>query len=247
MDRQTYSQTERLQIVAESGLEGWVTRHVASNNATLLAPVNGGATLTPGVDAGVPPMPATTRSEKLAEKANAISNQIMSRQAVTCYMHRSHDIDGFSDAMGDVDPRWVRGKWYGSIFGTPSDVHITTKRDDRVRLGDVLPRYYVDCAGFVRELISQIARDEPGGVDPKAPLLARAAGDAIDGFARRAYPRANVFAEFFRNLPSEQQTPGQPWMRVEHKVGQLRRGDVTRGQEGIQCQKSHWPHLDCCV
>jgi hypothetical protein len=189
------------------------------------------------------------QSQLLADEAESILREIATGRAVTCYMHRSPWSDGFSDHRGDIEPHWIAqrggGQWYGSVFGARGRTHIEHKGDDRaVELSSERARYYCDCAGFVRELISRVFPSRPDGRGPKAALLERAAGDAIDGFARRAYPRANVFGEYFRSCPDAttrgRPASGQPWARVV-RPEQLRRGDIVA--ESFGPGASHTGHI----
>jgi hypothetical protein len=181
------------------------------------------------------------RAARFADAAEAIVRQIETKAAVTTYMHRSHRSRGEFTSSGDVFPVWENRKWYGSQFGRKDPTgrltfHITNNETgDTVPLPANVPRYYVDCAGFVRELLSSVF-PPGGGFDPKAPLLRRAQSraSAVAGdhhvHSPRNYPRAFIFFHEFesdRCPPIEHCVSGQhDWGRVLNPQS-LRRGDVV--------------------
>lgn len=182
-----------------------------------------------------------TRAGRFADAAEAIVRQIETNAAVSTYMHRSHRSRGEFTSSGDVFPVWENRKWYGSQFGREDptgrlNFHITNSETcDTVPLPADVPRYYVDCAGFVRELLSSVFPPAEG-FDPKAHLLrraqSRAAAVAGDRHVHspRNYPRAFIFFHEFesdRCPPFEHCVPGQhDWGRVSN-ARSLQRGDVV--------------------
>ena len=179
------------------------------------------------------------RSSRFADAAEAIVLQIEAGSAVTCYMHRSHTSQALFTARGDVFPVWFSsedgsGRWYGSQFGRPDPsltFHITRadKHETKPTIADT-PRYYVDCAGFVRELLSMVF-PPAAHFDPKRDLLRRAEDNEVPegtGFRPRNYPRAHIFFHEFEDCHAiEHCVPGQDdWGRVSSPQ-QLRRGDVV--------------------
>ncbi len=190
-----------------------------------------------------PPPHARDRASRFADAAEAIVHTIESGAAVTTYMHRSHASEGRFTAMGDVFPVWVAaaagqggGQWYGSQFGRfhpfpKLDFHITDRKQRRTEsLAEATPRYYVDCAGFVRELLSSVF-PTAAGFDPKRGPLQRADANAVPagaGFAARDYPRAHIFFHEFEDcfLIEHCVAGDDEWGRVAD-ASQLRRGDVV--------------------
>ncbi len=179
------------------------------------------------------------RAGRFADAAEAIVKDIESGAAVTTYMHRSHASQGIFTARGDVFPEWAAaedgsGQWYGSQFGRfdPRLTFHVTDRDLRRTepLAEATPRYYVDCAGFVRELLSAVFPPS-ADFDPKRDLLQRAQANNVpagSGFAARLYPRAHIFFHEFDHCPLiDDCIAGQDeWGRVAD-ARLLRRGDVV--------------------
>jgi hypothetical protein len=91
-----------------------------------------------------------SKAQRLADRAEQILRQIQSGQALTTYMHRSHDET--MGAEGDVEPYFQesKGEWYGSVFGARRQLHIRAKSNVATQeLAQPMPCYYVDCAGAI--------------------------------------------------------------------------------------------------
>jgi hypothetical protein len=196
---------------------------------------------------------SSDRACKFADEAEAIVQKIESGAALTTYMHRSHSSCGHFTAWGDVFPEWVPsdgggGQWFGSQFGRfePRLTFHITDTDSRVTVphSPEIPRYYVDCAGFVRELLSAVFPRQ-GAFDPKSDLIQRAdANDVPAGtrFAARHYPRAHIFFYEFDHCPSVQDcVPGNDEWGLVTEARLLRRGDVVVERYGPQSH--HTGHI----
>lgn len=151
--------------------------------------------------------------------------------AVTTYMHRSPASEGLSSNQGDVEPRRHGGQYYGSVFGVPSPdgAHVasqTAASPVSMRRSGA-KRYYCDCAGFVRGLIQAAPTSAAAAAAAMGPLVAHAAPGVFGTpWATRAYPRAHVFADFFRSRSPICPSSRRGWYRVASE-GEVRPGDVV--------------------
>jgi hypothetical protein len=159
---------------------------------------------------------ANTFGEALAERADEIMKQIEQRTATTEYMHRPD-----ADWRGDVEPKAIPsrrdGRHGGSVWGNPARA----------------PRFFVDCAGFVRELISDVDKAQHGGEQPSKMQIQdlRIAGTRASGYSvwgDKPFLRAYDFAKYFNqeNLPNAHQREQGKWGCVTNPKN-LRPGDIV--------------------
>merc|ERR1711865_83060 len=132
---------------------------------------------------------------------------------------------------GDVKPSPDRsrndGRLVGSVFGKPG----VSGSPDAGK-----PRYLVDCAGFIREIISAVTH-APGNPGPTKGSIIRFALAAHDGYE---FLRAGGFKKFFDTLRT---TPRPGWEAVV-SAEDILPGDIVATDEGVG---THSGHIWICI
>ena len=239
---------ESVQVRLRGGTVRMAWVYVRPNcNRNKLVP-NGDWVAYKSIAAGTAP---TQFAQLMVNLANKIVKEIDDGVAKTTYMHRSKDsphksrkrLSTESDAAspdhwfygtqpngwkGEREPIQVKdfyGKnaWYGSVFGTRSTEHYAHRHNLSLPTSmSSTKRYYVDCAGFIRGLITSIIGEEHPAY---AELRQHNHWDRKDdGFPFQSYPRAHVFADFFRRIREGKIT--SEWWESVNEAEKLLPGDI---------------------
>ena len=215
----------------QDGITGWCSQHLSENNTTILIQIEGngsifsnlaekiikdinnGIALTSYMHRSIDPPYNDKELEKLYHTRPTKEQSL--KEPFNWYGVRPNDWRDSSVEYAS-SLRWEQGdksntpSYYASIFGEKFNYHVPHYKNKEIEKLDVCTKlYYVDCAGFIRSLITNtLGENSPAYAEIRQHDHWGSDNDGNTGFLYLAYPRAHVFADFF------QKGGGKYWQSV---------------------------------